>query len=243
VDLCVDIGNTNLKWARYENGLLGSVHSLRHDSGEAQGLEAAWGGLPRPERIRVANVAGVAAQRMLIATTQRLWQLPPRFAQPRQRAYGVSIAYEEPRRLGVDRWLALVAIQNAGMTPALVLDCGTAVTLDAIDGSGNHLGGLIVPGLRMMWGSLFAGTRIPVMPFKEHRAMLGRDTDECIAGGALQAIVGMAERVRHRLNSGHDMQPQIVLTGSDARRIGDQLEFAHRYEPDLVLQGLTLLKG
>ena len=242
MDLCVDIGNTNLKWARYENGVLGSVHSLRHDSRETRELEAAWGALPRPVRIRVANVAGATAHRMLADATRRLWQRSPRFAQPRQRAYGVTIAYEEPQRLGVDRWLALVAIQNAGMTPALVLDCGTAVTLDAIDGSGNHLGGLIVPGLRMMWDSLFAGTRIPVLPFKEHRAMLGRATDECIAGGALQAIAGMTERVRHRLHSGNGMQLQIVVTGSDARKIGEQLELTHVYEPDLVLQGLALLK-
>lgn len=242
MDLCVDIGNTSLKWVRCENGLLNSVHSFRHESGEAQGLEAAWGELPRPECIRVANVAGAAAQRMLASTSERLWQLPPRFARPRQRAYGVTIAYGDPRRLGVDRWLALVAVQNGGMTPALVLDCGTAVTLDAIDGAGNHWGGLIVPGLRMMWDSLFAETRIPVLPFKEHAALLGRDTDECISGGVLQAIAGMTERVYHRLCSGRGIQLQIVLTGGDARRIGDRLELPHRYEPDLVLRGLALLK-
>lgn len=242
MELCVDIGNTNLKWARYENGLLSPVYSLRHDSGEVQGLEAVWGEMPRPDRIRVANVAGAEVQRMLTVTSQRLWQLPPWFAQPRQRACGVTIAYSDPRRLGVDRWLALVAVQNGGMTPALVLDCGTAVTLDAIDGTGNHLGGLIVPGLRMMWDSLFARTSIPVRQFKEHRAILGEDTDECISGGALQAIAGMTERVRDRLHIGSGMQPQIVLTGSDARKIGDQLDFPHRYVPDLVLQGLALLK-
>ncbi len=242
MELCVDIGNTNLKWARYENGRVGQVYSFRHNSGEAQGLEAAWGELPRPDSIRVANVAGAAVQRMLAATSQRLWQLPPWIARPQQRAYGVTIAYADPRRLGVDRWLTLLAVQNGGMTPALVLDCGTAVTLDAIDGAGNHLGGLIVPGLRMMWDSLFARTRIPVLQFKEHQAILGRDTDECISGGALQAIVGMTERVRRRLHSMNGTQPQIVLTGSDARKIGEQLEFPHRYEPDLVLQGLALLK-
>ncbi len=242
MDLCVDIGNTNLKWSRYENGLLGPVHSLRHISGKVPGLEAAWRALPRPECVRVANVAGAAVQRMLANATQRLWQCSPGFARPRQQAYGVTIAYEDPQRLGVDRWLALIAVQNAGMTPALVLDCGTAVTLDAIDGAGNHLGGLIVPGLRMMYDSLFAGTRIPVLPFKEHQAILGRDTDECISGGALQAIAGMTERVCDRLHRGRDMQPQIVLTGSDARKIGGQLESPHRYEPGLVLQGLTLLK-
>jgi len=207
MDLCIDIGNTNLKWASCEEGLLGPVHSLTHNFPESQGLEAAWSDLPRPGQILVANVVGASAQQALNTATRRLWQLTPHYARSLKHAYGATIAYDQPQRLGVDRWLALVAVHNAVLTPALVLDSGTAVTLDAIDAHGNHLGGLIVPGLRMMWDSLFSGTQIPVMPFKAHQAILGRDTDECIAGGAVQAIAGMTERLHRNLHSAHGMEP------------------------------------
>ena len=127
------------------------------------------------------------------------------------------------------------------MSPALVLDSGTAITLDAIDASGHHLGGLILPGLRMMWDSLFSGTRISLLPFKDHEEMLGRDTGECIAGGPLQAVAGMVERLHRHLCGTLGEDPMIVLTGRDARKIGEQLELQHEYRPDLVLQGLTRL--
>ncbi len=71
--------------------------------------------------------------------------------------------------------------------------------------------------------------------------MLGKDTNECIAGGAVQAIAGMIERLRYKLQSEHGLQPTIVLTGSDARRCGRQLDIPWRHEPDLVLKGLAEL--
>ena len=141
----------------------------------------------------------------------------------------------------MDRWLALLALHGDDRGPALVLDCGTAVTLDAIDDAGHHLGGLILPGLRMMWHCLFAGTRIPPLAFREYAEMLGQDTDQCVAGGALQAVVGMTERIHRRWKSDLGVEPKIILTGSDAEKVGGQLELSHEYRPDLVLQGLTHL--
>jgi len=242
VELCVDIGNTNLKWAVWEDGAMGASHTLGHQSEDGEGLAQAWISLPRPRRIRVANVSGEKAQHMLVATSRRLWGLEPRFARPRQGVCGTTIAYAEPQRLGVDRWLAMIALHHGADTPAVVLDCGTAITLDAIDGNGQHLGGLILPGLRMMWQGLMAGTRIPMVSFAEHAEMLGTDTGECIAGGAQQAVAGMTERVWRYLNRTHGITPQVILTGSDAETIGEQLELPSQYRPDLVLQGLTCLK-
>jgi len=241
VDLCVDIGNTNLKWSCLEEGILSPVQSLRHATQNMQGLEDAWSVLPPPQRILAANVAGWKVEQMVNKVSRSLWQLEPRFPEPTQEVCGVTIAYADPKRLGVDRWLTLLAVHSTSMTPALVLDCGTAVTLDAIDGTGRHLGGLILPGLRMMWDSLFSGTRIPPSSFTAHHEMLGRDTAECIAGGALQALVGMTERLHRHLCGTLGEAPLIVLTGSDASKIGEQLELDHECRPDLVLQGLTHL--
>ena len=241
MQLCVDIGNTNLKWSCWEGGRLKPALSLRHASLNVQGLQEAWSELPRPDRILAASVAGEEVGRMVTGVSRNLWQLEPHFPKPEQEACGVTIAYEQPWRLGVDRWLALLALHGDDRGPALVLDCGTAVTLDAIDDAGHHLGGLILPGLRMMWDSLFSGTRIPRSPFTVYEGMLGKDTGECIAGGALQAVAGVTERLHRHLSDTLGKAPLIVLTGSDARKVGEQLELQHEYHPDLVLQGLTQL--
>lgn len=241
MELLIDIGNTNIKWAPYEDGDLGEVLGFGLAPARPQTLHDAWDALPRPERIRISNVAGDAAERLVVGATQRLWGLAPFFAHADTHAYGVTIAYNAPHRLGVDRWLALVAVHDAGIGPAIVLDCGTAVTLDAVDAAGRHLGGLIVPGLRMMWDCLFARTRIPTASYADTQPMLGKDTSECITGGAVQAIIGMIERLRLKLKAENDFDPAIVLTGADARLIGRQLDFPWLHEPHLVLKGLAVL--
>jgi type III pantothenate kinase len=241
MELLVDVGNTNIKWTFHDEGVLGEVTSLALRPDRPQVLEDAWGVFPRPERIWVSNVAGDEAEYLVSGVAQRLWELHPDFARSSKHGYGVTIAYSVPKRLGVDRWLALIAVHNAHMGPAIVLDCGTAVTLDALDAAGRHLGGLIVPGLRMMWDCLFARTRIPQASYTDTQAMLGKDTGECIVGGAVQAITGMTERLRFKLRSENAFEPAIVLTGSDARPIGRQLDFPWLHEPNLVLKGLAIL--
>jgi type III pantothenate kinase len=242
VDLLVDIGNTSIKWTTCDKGVMGAVSSVRHESFGSRGLDELWSGLPRPGRLRISNVGGTLIERTVRAAAQRLWQSAPLFAATQKRAYGVTIAYDNPQRLGVDRWLALVAAYNGGMCPAIVADCGTAVTLDVIDDSGRHRGGLIVPGLRLMWEALVRGTHIPAVPYETRNDLLGSDTTECIGGGALQAVSGMIERVQRRLERNSGVKPRIVLSGSDAHGIREQLDYVADMEPHLVLKGLSVLQ-
>lgn len=93
----------------------------------------------------------------------------------------------------------------------------------------------------MMWDCMYARTRIPQASYAVPESLLGKDTGECVAGGAMQAIVGMTERLRCKLQLENDFEPAVVLTGSDARPIGRQLDFPWLHEPDLVLKGLAIL--
>jgi type III pantothenate kinase len=158
-------------------------------------------------------------------------------------AGGVVNAYADPDKLGVDRWLCLIAVHHQTRAPACVVDCGTAVTLDGLDSNGQHLGGLILPGLGMMRDALLRNTQIQAMSPVGPLDLLARDTATAVAAGGLFACAGLVELVVRRIARQCGRVPEIVLTGGDGAKLQVALEIQARYEPDLVLQGLAQLVG
>jgi len=146
--------------------------------------------------------------------------------------------------MGIDRWVAIVAAWAEIQDSCLVVDVGTAVTLDAIDDSGSHLGGQIIPGVAAMATALASATsNIPlVRPLPPRKAaemqMFARNTAAAVREGAHNAVVGAVDRAVQTLRSnGHE--PTTVLTGGDASRILEALNAAPLHRPHLVLQGLA----
>lgn len=237
--LLVDIGNTNLKWAFLEGNRLSGSHSLRHGGELSRTLTDRWLAGTTPSGVWVANVAGRTIGEGFTEWSEIHWGLTPRFAESQPRLLGVANGYRDPRQLGVDRWLAMVAAFDALHTSVLVVDCGTAATLDLIDDGGRHLGGLILPGLGMMRSALLRGTQLAVSPSLDAPPALAQDTESGIAAGTHQALIGAIART---LAQAHDLlgrTPLLVLTGGDGILVHRQL--GGRLEPDLVLQGLALL--
>jgi type III pantothenate kinase len=241
VDLLIDIGNTSLKWATQGPGGGAAMQSLRHHGGLPIDLHASWEALPAPKRVLVSNVAGAALGAELTRACLAHWGLAPRFAQTRAQCFGVRIAYAEPERLGVDRWLALLAAYRDYAPPVLIVDAGTAVTYDALVGDGQHLGGLILPGMRLMREAVLARTQIPPVEPEESPELWGRDTASAVANAALLAPTALAERLGERLRDQTGAEPELILTGGDGEQLLAALERPARLVPDLVLRGLALL--
>lgn len=239
VQLLVDAGNSRVKWALFQGDALGAVESTEHDEGA---LLSGWKTLPMPASVIISNVGGDKLSRTLDNICRDLWGCEPRFAAVTKQMKGLTVAYDQPEKLGVDRWLAMLAVWRSRHCPALVIDCGTATTLDAVSAEGRHLGGLIVPGLRTMWSALMSQTRIPPVPFKFVDNELGKDTGACIAAGALQGLAGLVERMNRRLVAQHDVNFRVILTGSDAETVGQQLDIDYEIQPNLVLRGLSALE-
>jgi type III pantothenate kinase len=241
MDLLIDIGNTNLKWAPSETGFLGEMRKVCHHGGLPIDLHAAWEQLETPERVFVSNVAGDKMANTLRRACGSYWELEPRFASTEPASHGVTIAYGRPERLGVDRWLALIAAHKCCDGPVLVVDAGTAVTFDLLLSDGRHLGGLILPGIEMMRDGLLAGTHIPRVEPQDLDEPWAVDTGAAVAAGSIQAPSALAERLCHRLADLAGVDPALILTGGDARRLLPALRERVVQRPDLVLQGLTLL--
>ncbi len=240
--LLVDIGNTNLKWCWMDHPR--RLHRTPHAGHSAEELaQRTWGKGPRPARVVMANVASPRWADRLADWMERRWRLRVERLVSPNRALGVTNAYAEPERLGVDRWLTLIAVHRQGLSPACIVDCGTATTVDAIDAEGHHLGGLILPGRRLMQEGLLRGTWIDEQTGDAPQGTLGLDTGSAIRLAPLVATAGMVEQVMADLERRLGGTPRLILTGSDAPALAARLDRPFLLRPELVFDGLVLAAG
>lgn len=241
MNLLIDVGNTNLRWTCHGEGVPWEVRVLRHNGGMPLDLLAAWEGLAAPARILVSQVGGSAMAEALARVARAYWGIEPVFVRTRGAFAGVQIAYADPARFGVDRWLTLIAAHADAPGPSLILDAGTAATFDLLLADGRHLGGLILPGVEMMRASLLAGTHIPRVTDEPAGDPWATDTGTAVAAGSVQALGALADRLFDRLAETAGAQPRLLLTGGDAERLRPALGRPCQEVPDLVLRGLERL--
>jgi len=238
INLLVDIGNTRLKWAILQDGGLITTSALVNQEITRQQLVETWKMPIPPERLAIACVSSTPLLELVRAVAVELWPVIEIVQVKSQtQAFGVHNAYQQPEKLGVDRWLALVAVRNHYQLPACIVDCGTAITVDLIDADGKHQGGLISPGLTLMKKSLAAGTE--ALQFYETNYDFGpaNFTEAAIYSGTLAAAAGLIEHVLAK-------QPYVmplILTGGDAELISQQLGIKPIIDTDLVLRGLAIV--
>ena len=244
--LLVDIGNSRIKWALSDGATFQVQGVAPHkETPVAEAFAAAWGMLIAPRRILVANVAGKVMVAALRNWVTAAWGLDVEFLVPRRKACGVTNAYIEPQRLGADRWAALIGAHARVPGNVCVIDCGSAVTLDALDAKGQHLGGLIIPGLAMMHSALIQNTggisEQGVSKGDNKVSVLARDTQGAVTGGALYTLIAVIDRVTADLAA--DLQAPLmrVICGGDAERLLNLLAENYVHEPDLVLHGLAII--
>lgn len=245
--LLFDIGNTRVKWGVLDDDGIRRSGSISHDTLKENGFESLTRRLPRRVAAAVAcNVAGTNFGTRFARVIGIHFGGDLRYVHSERAAFGVTSAYRRPRSLGVDRWVAMVGARAEFKTALCVVDAGTAITIDAVDKSGQHLGGQIIPGMQLMGNALRTETsNIGALSEKTRDAkagidMFGKSTDRAIANGSLNAVCGAVERATRTMRAA-GYRPKIVLTGGDASRILTQLVGAPVHRPNLVLQGLAFM--
>jgi type III pantothenate kinase len=233
--LAVDAGNTRVKWALHDG------RQFISDGWVAQvdlaSLDTQWAALPAPAAIVIANVAGHEVGQKLRAATGR-WQTIPRWACSVRSQAGVFNRYDDPSQLGVDRWAALIGARSVSSRACVVVNAGTATTIDALAEQGEFIGGLIVPGFDLMHESLAANTaglssaRGDFKPFPNM-------TRDAITTGALQALCGAVERMREAMLSAGHKDPELIFSGGAGELLARHMGKAVRVVDKLVLTGLV----
>lgn len=250
----VDIGNARIKWARAEAGRVGDRQHALHavDMDEAVATFAAALRDGPVERIVVANVAGDRIAAKLADVAARCFGVAPELVHTSAEMLGVRCAYRDPSRLGVDRWVSVIAAYRAaaarpdGPRPACVINAGTALTFDAVDTRGRHLGGLILPGPRMAADMLAKqthgiGATRPTTVAPTGIGMLGRSTEDGVGFGALLAPAAAFDRMANIVGAELKRPPIVYLAGGEANLLKPWLETDVQVEADLVLKGLALI--
>ena len=237
--LLVDFGNTRLKWALWADGRrsMGGVFAHRETTLEAA-LSSNWSALPRPRAILVASVVDPAREQELAELIEAHFDTEAEFVRSPASGLGISNAYAEPARLGVDRFLAMAALHAAQPRAQMMVSCGTALTLDALAADGRHLGGLIAPSPALMRESLGRGTaRVGDEPGR--LVEIADNTTDAAYSGCLLAAVALIERFRAGFESRVGTPVAVVADGGG---VGEWLPLLPEVERgrDLVLRGLVL---
>nr|VFK43337.1 MAG: type III pantothenate kinase [Candidatus Kentron sp. SD]VFK48799.1 MAG: type III pantothenate kinase [Candidatus Kentron sp. SD] len=249
--LVLDIGNTRMKWAHAaENDLVNHGDATYTVNQIPKILNKRWRAMEPPCRILVSNVGKIGIADALSQWTTENWALQPEYITVESEAWGVSCAYRDFDTLGPDRWAALIAANHKFKGPVCVIDCGTAITIDALAADGKHLGGLIVPGIGLMRRALSRSTGrigktsgINAMSAAAQNTWLGRSTQEGVMAGTMWAAVAFIDRVVADLEAEFQKRITCILAGGDAQAIHPLLACKAICEPDLILQGLAIIVG
>ena len=240
--LCVDAGNQRIKWALFDP--LRPDIPLYSSAVEEAELRASWSVLDTvPRSVHVASVRASTSRETMTRLCEELWGIAPNWLQSHTMGWGVRSGYTDPDALGVDRFAALVAASRRHPAGALVVDAGTAITVDLLL-HGVHQGGLIMPGLRAQsdaLGTAAAGIVAPSrMPAPSQAdSPLGRDTNTGIALGGLYAVAGACTIVLRRCHGASDVP--LILTGGDAGVLSEWLPGQVEQHRDLVLEGIACM--
>lgn len=258
--LVADVGNSRIKLGvvvrpgdRSSLPAIEQRHDLASRSFRPEALED-WlrAVAPGPAAILVASVHDAAASRLeaAIAAVSASRHRPVRQRRIRYHDMPLAISLPEPHRVGIDRLAAAAAaaVLKPPGRPAIVVDCGTAATVDMVSAAGAFLGGAILPGPALMARALAEGTsRLPEVAALEQGgvpALPGRSTQEAIAAGVGWGMRGAISRVveEARRSLGDAAEPQLILTGGWRAAVRESLPHAEEV-PDLVLQGVALAAG
>lgn len=233
--LDLDVGNTNTKWRFPE------MTGGRFENKDFEQLKKIVS--TRPERIRVACVAGEVYKLKLANALRKYFDCEPEFAQSSVECAGVQNEYMDPEALGVDRWLAgLAAWDQSGGAPCLVVDAGSALTIDTIE-DGKFRGGYIIPGLVMMQQCLTRNTGKVLCDIgwgiDTDYLSAPTDTQRAVCRGASFALIAVTERAvsLFLLRWPHG---KVLFTGGNGADLAGILNRESGYKPDLVLDGLAL---
>jgi type III pantothenate kinase len=241
--LLLDIGNTHTHL-----GLGNEKRVVRHADIPTADWSSGGASSRLKELVGNARLSGAISCSVVPRATpavsraiKRSWQLSC-LQLTHKNVHGVGIDYPKPQTIGQDRLANAVAARHHFGAPVIVLDFGTAVTLDVVDRAGNYAGGIIAPGLAAMTDYLHEKTALlPRIKIREIRTAIGRSTEEAMLIGAVHGyrglVRGLISGLKRELNA---PRLPVVATGGYGRLIAAALPEITRVDPLLTLEGLRL---
>lgn len=246
--LVIDIGNSNTVWGVYEGERL--LHHWRSETRASRTTDE-WGlqlmGFFQLAGLRPQDVNGVAISNVVPPTSHAVETMCRRYLKctpfvVTAQSSGMPIRYPRPDEVGADRLVDCVAAYRKYPQALIVVDFGTATTLDYVDGEGAYWGGPIAPGLGIANDALFAQTsKLPSVPIRRTEQLLPCTTIEAIQAGVFHGYVGLVDHLVQSLAKEVKTSPLIVATGGFAGQVAQASQTIKIVERFLTLEGLRLI--
>lgn len=253
--LALDVGNTRLKWALYEQArpgatLLASGAEFLENIDKL--AENAWADIAKPASMLGCIVAGDAIRQRVQAQIDERWDLAARWVVSSAKEAGLINGYEHPMRLGADRWVAMIGAWHLMLSryadqplPLVVVMVGTAVTVEAVAVQhnaqnlieGKFLGGLILPGHGIMLKALESGTAGLHVPTGEVTEF-PTNTSDALTSGGTYAIAGAVRRMHHHLHQLTGKTPLVMMTGGAGWKMLPSMGMEVELVDNLIFDGL-----
>lgn len=237
--LLIDAGNTRIKCLLVNGSdLKAEMYFATNDY--VAGMNAWLMGVKGLDRIVVSSVIGKDFEAWLTLQCSELGLIAPEFPKTDTLNLGVSLSYQDPSRFGIDRYLAITAAYEQVGGAVLVVDCGTAVTVDAVDDNGIHRGGVIMPGIEMMKQALMQKAKEIDEVDADGLDVFAHSTSSGVSSGALMAVVGGIREVLERQSGLMNSESQCLITGGSSRVVAEYLGLPCRVCHNLVFDGLKM---
>ena len=235
--LQLDVGNSSAKWRLLHNGVVAARG--KYVATEQTSRAALLACTEQPEQIWISSVATAEAEADLARLLQDRWGVTPWFARTQARHGDLTNSYAEPQRMGVDRWLAMLAARARVRARVCVVDAGSALTIDLIAADGRHEGGYIIPGPALMERALLLDTdRVRFDEEVDYQLAPGASTAAAVRHGIALAQVGAVAMAIDRA-AGEPVQ--LLFCGGGGETLMQLLDRGGLYLPDLVVEGLAAM--
>jgi len=243
MNLLLDIGNTHTHLGLADDRRVrrqADIPTKAWFTGKAIAQVKRFAGRERIEGSALCSVVPRATTRVLQAL-RRAYGVEPVCLTPRT-LRGIGVRYPKPETIGPDRLANAVAVRERFGAPAVVVDFGTAVTFDVVDGRGDYVGGIIAPGLAAMTDYLHERTALlPRIRIREVRAVIGKNTEQAMLIGAVHGYRGLIRGLLLELQRELKVRRlPVVATGGYARLMADRMPEITAVDPALTLEGLRL---
>lgn len=235
--LQLDVGNSSVKWRLVNGEAIIDRGSYRRDDVSAQKLLLHC--TDTVDHIWIASVAAPAVEVELTALLENQWGIAPWVARTEARTGSLRNSYDDPSRMGVDRWLAMLGAWEREKRKLCVIDAGSALTIDIVSAAGQHEGGYIIPGAALMERALLLDTdRVRFAEEVGYDLAPGTSTAAAVRHGIMLAQAGAVTLALERAGT---ESMALLFCGGAGETLRQLVERGGQWLPDLVFEGLEAM--
>lgn len=241
--LAIDIGNTNIHIGVFEGNALQSTHSVKHEFPhlhQVHFIKTLNPDILKKAQAIIYSSVNPKVEAFVIEYIRKHLTVKPQSI-GKDIPIPVSVLTQHPEKVGVDRLVNALAAFEMTKNRTIVVDAGTAITIDVISDKGAFLGGIISPGIGMSLKALHHFTALlPEISIDKPGRVLGKNTEEAIQSGVYWGTIGMVSRIITMLCDELGCQPTIIATGGNAKILAREIPLITSVIPFLTLEGIKI---